>query len=295
MSNIVNRWPSAVQAAFWMLIIGTLVTFTLVFSRKISDEIHVLEIMFFRSLFALMVMAPWVARRGISSLTVKRPGIIMLRGGLAFVGGACLYAAAARLPLAEVTAITFTRPIFASIAAVIFLNEILRVRRWTAIILGLTGAMIIIRPGFVDLNIGVAFAFVSVCTLTWNSINLKLLTKINQPDAVAIWHMIVMLPLGMIACLFVWTTPTWEQLGWLGAIGVFEMLTQRSMSRGYAAADLAVVVGFSFLRLPVATLLGFAMFGEVPVSWVWLGSGVIAASAIYIAHRESRAQRLGQT
>jgi drug/metabolite transporter (DMT)-like permease len=56
-----------------------------------------------------------------------------------------------------------------------------------------------------------------------------------------------------------------------------------------------VVTGFSFLRLPVAALLGFALFDEVPVSWVWLGSGVIAVSAIYIAHRESRAQRLGQT
>jgi drug/metabolite transporter (DMT)-like permease len=294
MFDFVNRWPGAVQAAFWMLIIGTLVTFTLVFSRKISGDIHVFEIVFFRSLFGLMFMAPWVIRRGIGTIAVKRPGIIILRGTLAFFGGACLYAAAARMPLAEVTAITFTRPIFASIAAVLFLNEILRVRRWTAIILGLSGALIIIRPGFVDVNIGVAFAFVSVFTLTWNSLNLKLLTKVNPPDTVAIWHMVVMLPLGLLACLFVWTTPTLEQFGWLVAIGIFEMLTQRAMSRGYAAADLAVVVGFSFLRLPVAALLGFAMFGEVPVSWVWLGSAVIAASAIYIAHRESMAQRLGQ-
>ncbi|NQU72187.1 MAG: DMT family transporter [Rhodospirillales bacterium] len=294
MFDFVNRWPGAVQAAFWMLIIGTLVTFTLVFSRKISGDIHVFEIVFFRSLFGLMFMAPWVIRRGVGTIALKRPGIIILRGTLAFFGGACLYAAAARMPLAEVTAITFTRPIFASIAAVLFLNEVLRVRRWTAIILGLSGALIIIRPGFVDVNIGVAFAFVSVFTLTWNSLNLKLLTKVNPPDTVAIWHMIVMLPLGLVACLFVWTTPTLEQFAWLVAIGVFEMLTQRSMSRGYAAADLAVVVGFSFLRLPVAALLGFAMFGEVPVSWVWVGSAVIAASAIYIAHRESRAQRLGQ-
>ena len=161
--------------------------------------------MFFRSLFALMVMAPWDARRGIDSITIKRPGIVMLRGGLAFIGGSCLYAAAALLPLAEVTAITFTRPIFASIAAALFLNEIIRFRRWTAIMLGLTGALIIIRPGFADVNVGVALTFVSVFTLTWNSVNLKLLTRINPPDTVAIWHMIVMLPLGLIACLFVWT------------------------------------------------------------------------------------------
>jgi drug/metabolite transporter (DMT)-like permease len=110
MSEFVNRWPSAVQAAFWMLIIGTLVTFTLVFSRKISADIHVLEIMFFRSLFALIFMFPWVARRGIGSIAIKRSGIVILRGTLAFIGGTCLYAAAALLPLAEVTAITFPGP-----------------------------------------------------------------------------------------------------------------------------------------------------------------------------------------
>ena len=96
---------------------------------------------------------------------------------------------------------------------------------------------------------------------------------------------------GLIACIFVWTTPTLEQLGWLFAIGLFEMLMQRSMSRGYAAADTTVVVAFSFLRLPVAALLGFALFGEAPVIWVWIGAVVIFLSSIYIAHREAMAPR----
>lgn len=289
--GVIARWPGAVQAAFWMLIIGTLVTVTLVFVRQISDSIHVLEIVFFRSLFGLLFMAPWMMRRGLYGLRINRPKLVALRSALAFFGSACLFTAATLMPLAEVTAITFTRPIFAAIGAIIFLNEIVHFRRWSAILMGVVGALIIVRPGFADLNIGIAFAFGSVFSLTWNTINLKLLVRDNGPDAIAIWHTIAMLPLGLIACFFVWTTPTLVEIGWLAAIGISEMLTQRSMSRGYAAADATVVVAFSFLRLPVAALLGFALFGEVPEIWVWAGAAVIALSSVYIAHREAVAGR----
>lgn len=283
----VGRWPAAAQAAFWMLIIGTLVTFTLVFARKVSPPIHVFEVVFFRSLFALIFMSPWLARRGLGVLKVKRPGLITLRAALAFFGSAALFFAATLMPLAEVISITFTRPIIAAVAAILFLGEVVRIRRWSAIVLGLVGALVIVRPGFATVNIGVAFAFVTVFTLTWNTINLKLLTRDDAPDALAVWHMMLMLPLGAAACLFVWTTPTPAQLGWMFLIGAFEMMSQRAMSRGYAAADATVLMAFSFLRLPVAALLGFALFGERPEIWVWIGAAIIAGSAIYIAHRES--------
>ena len=284
---LILKWPSAMQAAFWMLIIGTLVTCTLVFARRVSPEIHVFEIVFFRSVFGLIFMAPWIIRRGVTSNRVTQKGIIRLRAALALFGSAAFFYAATLMPLADVTSIIFIRPIVAAVAAIIFLHEVVRLRRWSAIVFGMIGALIIVRPGFAELNIGVLFALVTVGTLTWNTINLKIITRTNSSDALAIWHMAVMLPLGGIACLFVWTTPTWEQIFWMFLIGVFEMLGQRAMSRAYKSADTTVLMAFTFLRLPVAALLGFALFGEVPELWVWLGAAVIAASSIYIAHRES--------
>jgi len=283
----VGTWPTALQAAFWMLIIGTLVTFTLVFARRVSPEIHVFEIVFFRSLFALLFAAPMLIKKGVSSIRINRPGLVTFRGGLAFFGSAAFFYAATLMPLADVTSIIFIRPIVATVAAIIFLHEIVGLRRWSAILFGVIGALIIVRPGFADLNIGVLFALVTVCTLTWNTINLKVLTRHNTSDALAVWHMAVMMPLGGIACLFVWTTPTLEQLFWMFLIGVFELFSQRAMSRGYKAADTTVLMAFTFLRLPVAAVLGFFLFGEVPEIWVWVGAAVIAASSIYIAHRES--------
>lgn len=288
MGAAIRRWPPAAQAAFWMLLIGTLVTFTLVFARKVSDQIHVFEIVFFRSVFGLLFMTPWMVNRGLGAMRIKkRYGLVTLRSTLAFFGSAAFFFAATLMPLADVTSIIFIRPIIAAIAAIIFLHEVVRLRRWTAIILGMIGALIIVRPGFTDVNVGVAFALVTVCTLTWNTINLKILARDETSDALAVWHMVLMMPLGAIACIFVWTTPTLEQLFWMFLIGICEMTSQRCMSRGYKAADTTVIMAFSFLRLPVAAILGFALFGEVPEIWVWVGAAIIAASSLYIAHRES--------
>jgi len=285
---LIGRWPPAVQAAFWMLLIGTLVTLTLVFARKLSGEIHVFEIVLFRSIFGLLFMLPWMMRRGLAAMRIERSyGLVALRSALAFFGSAAFFYAATLMPLADVTSIVFLRPIIAAIAAIVFLNEVVRMRRWSAIIAGLIGALVIVRPGFAEINIGVAFALVTVFTLTWNTINLKFLTCQESSDALAIWHMVLMVPLGAAACIFVWTTPTLEHLFWMFLIGVCEMTSQRCMSRAYKAADTTVIMAFTFLRLPVAALLGFALFDEVPEIWVWLGAGIIAASSLYIARRES--------
>ncbi len=99
--------------------------------------------------------------------------------------------------------------------------------------------------------------------------------------------MVLMVPLGAAACIFVWTTPTLEHLFWMFLIGICEMTSQRCMSRGYKAADTTVIMAFTFLRLPVAALLGFALFDEVTEIWVWGGASIIAVSSLYITHRES--------
>jgi drug/metabolite transporter (DMT)-like permease len=284
----INAWPGAARAAFWMLILGALVTLVLALVRKTAaGGVHVFEIVFFRSLFGLVFMGPWLARKGLSALRVQVPGLIALRGFLAFVGAAAMFLAATMMPLADITAITFTRPILAAIAAVIFLGEVVRARRWSAIVVGIVGALVIVRPGMSGVNAGVVFVLLTVAAQTWNVINLKKLTNVEHPDTIAVYHAISILPMSLAVAVFFWVWPSWEQLGLMFAIGVLEMLAQRVMSRAYAAADTTVVLAFSFTRLPVAALLGFLLFGEVPEIWVWIGGAIITASSVYIAQRES--------
>lgn len=255
--------------------------------REISPAISVFEIIFFRSLFGVIAVAPVMIRERHIHFRPNRPWLLLLCGTLAFIASVFFYLAVQHLPLADIIAIHFTRPIFAALAAALILREAIRGSRAIGIITGLIGAAIIIRPGLVELNIGVLYVFAVVAVQSWNPINRKLLSNSEHPDTVAIWNPLVILPLSAATMMFAWTTPTLEQLGWMALIGILEIINQRVLARAYIQADAVVVVTLHYTRLPIAALIGFVIFGDVPDIWIWIGGAVIAASTLYVAWREA--------
>ena len=289
----IDGWPAPAQCAFWIILSGCLVTMQLGIVRLIADEVHVFEIVFLRAAFGLIFILPMLIRGRSIFFRPKRPGLNILCGTLAFIANVCFYFAASYMPLADITAVHFLRPIFAAIAAAIILHEVLNGRRILAFAMGLVGAAIIIRPGYVEFNIGVLFVFGVIVVQSWNPINRKLLSRVEHPDTVAVWNILTILPLGAICTVFVWTVPTVEQLGWMAAIGVLEMINQRVLARAYIQGDAILVVGLHYTRLPIAAIVGFLMFGDVPEIWIWIGGTVIAMAALFLARSEM--QTAGRT
>ena len=285
---LMARWPPAVQCAVLIVISGLLMVLQLAAVRVIADDVNIFEIVFFRGIFGVIVMAPMLVRSGGVYLRPNRPGLIWLCGTLAFLATVLFYFSAKHLPIADITAIHFSRPIFAAVVAAVVLGEAMRGSRILAIFLGIVGAAIIIRPGYVELNIGVLYVLGVVAVQSWNPINRKLLSRSEHPDTVAVWNVLIIVPYGLIVTVFVWTTPTVEQLFWMALIGLMELLNQRVLARAYIRADAMVVVGLHYTRLPIAALVGFAFFGEVPEIWIWVGSAIIAAAAIILARGENR-------
>ena len=287
----IGRWPPPVQCAFWIVLSGTLITIQLGIVRLIADQVHVFEIIFVRASFGLLFILPMLIKgRGIY-LKPKKPGLNILCGALAFIATFCFYFAAKYMPLADITAIHFIRPVFAAYAAAIILGEVLSGRRILAFAMAVVGAAIIIRPGYVDFNVGILFVFGVIAVQSWNPINRKKLSAVEHPDTVAVWNVLVVLPLGAICTIFVWTTPTLEQLGWMAAIGILEMINQRVLARAYVQGDAILVVGLHYTRLPIAAIFGFLMFGDVPEIWIWIGGTVIAFAAIFLARSEVKAAK----
>lgn len=287
----IGRWPPPVQCAFWIVLSGTLITIQLGIVRLIADQVHVFEIIFVRASFGLLFILPMLIKgRGIY-LKPKKPGLNILCGALAFIATFCFYFAAKYMPLADITAIHFIRPVFAAYAAAIILGEVLSGRRILAFAMAVVGAAIIIRPGYVDFNVGILFVFGVIAVQSWNPINRKKLSAVEHPDTVAVWNVLVVLPLGAICTIFVWTTPTLEQLGWMAAIGILEMINQRVLARAYVQGDAILVVGLHYTRLPIAAIIGFLMFGDVPEIWIWIGGTVIAFAAIFLARSEVKAAK----
>ena len=278
----------AVQCGVLIFLSGFLMSGQLVIVRSIGDDISVFEIIFFRSLVGLIAISGVVAGNARLHLRPNRPGLAVLCGSLAFMASVFFYLAAQKLPIADITAIHFLRPVFAAVVAAIVLGEAWRGSRIGAIVAGVIGAAIIIRPGFIELNMGVFYVLGVVAVQSWNPINRKLLSKSDHPDTVAVWNVLTILPLAGVATCFFWTAPSWMQLGWMVAIGLLEIWNQRLLGRAYIRGDAILVVALHYTRLPIAAFLGFVVLAEFPDVWVWIGAGIIAAASVYLTVQEKK-------
>jgi len=153
--------------------------------------------------------------------------------------------------------------------------------------------MIILRPGFDAVNIGAGLVLIGAMTNGASNALVKYTTRKDHPDTAVLFLMLYVTPLIAIPTIFVWVTPSWEQLGLMVAIGFFATLNQRFLSRAFAAADATAVLPYDFARLPFAALIGWLVFVDLPDIWVWIGGAIIFGASVYIAHRESVAARRG--
>ena len=205
----------------------------------------------------------------------------------AYLSVTFFFLAATYIPLGDIAAIGFTRPVFACIAAILILGELARTRRWIAIGIGVVGALIVVRPGLQEINLGIIFAITAVLLSVCNSIMIKYLSRTEHPDSIAIYQAVFCRALcfgGRGLCLE--NTDVWSNFAWLILIGAFGALTQGTLARSFHAADATVVITLDFIRLPVAALIGLAVFGEWPEIWVWIGSIVIVASSFLLTKKE---------
>jgi drug/metabolite transporter (DMT)-like permease len=281
--------PDAVRGALWMM--GATATWACMaaIARYFTGEIHTFEIVFFRSVFGSVFLLPWLFRVGVSGLHTRRIGMHLLRGALGLVVIYMLFTAVAYAPLGEVAAIISTRPVVASLAAVVILHEVASGRRWTATGIGFAGALLIIRPGFSDVSFGVLLALISVLGMSALTIVMKSLARTEHPDTIVIWQMVVFTPCSLVPALFVWKTPDFWQFVLLAGAGLFGTLTQRCLTRAYAAADATVVLPFDFTRLVFSAIVGFVLFQEFPDPWTWAGGVLIFAAVLWMTRQESRA------
>jgi len=276
-----------------LYMIGAAASFTIMTAliRVIAQEIHPFEIGFFRTITNLILMVPFVLRTGPTVFQTENHKVYALRGliGVAFVMS--YFSGAAMIPVSDSQALIFTSPLFAAALVVVFLGEKIRGRRMFALGIGFVGAMIILRPGFDAINLGAVLVLIGAMTNGASNALVKYTTRKDHPDTAVLFLMLYVTPLIAVPTVFVWVTPSWEQLGFLLAIGFFATLNQRFLSRAFAAADATAVLPYDFSRLPFAALIGWFVFSELPDFWVWVGGAIIFAASIYIAHRESLASR----
>jgi drug/metabolite transporter (DMT)-like permease len=280
-----------VTAAVWMITACAALASMAGMIRHVSQEIHPFEVAFFRNFVGILVMTPWLARVGWAGLRTQRQGMFLLRGIFGISAMLAWFWALSVMPLAEATALSFTAPLFSSVLAVLILGEIVRARRWGAIAVGFIGALMILRPGVETISVASLAVLFSSLMMASSIIVIKSLSRTESPSAIVTYMVLYLTPLSLGPALFVWTTPSWNALFWMMAIGLLATGAHQCLTRAFAAAETSAVMAFDFTRLIFAATIGFVVFGEVPDLWTWLGAAIIVAASVYIAHREARVAR----
>ena len=260
--------------------------------RSMSGQLHPFEIAFFRAFLGLFVLLPFVFKDNFSILKTKNIKLHSLRGILNAGAMLCFFYGLSITPLAQVTALGFSAPLFATVLAVIFLGEVVRVRRWTAIIIGFLGTMIILRPGMVDLGIGPLLIVISAAIWSVALMVIKVMTRTDSSVTISFYASIFLSPLVFFAAFPFWELPSWEQLGWMFLLAALGTFAQTLMNQSLKLADTSVVMPVDFSKMIWATLLGFVFFNEVPDFYTWVGAILIFGSTTYIAIRESRLKQV---
>jgi drug/metabolite transporter (DMT)-like permease len=288
------RLSPITRAAMWILLSGFCSVMMNVLIRVAAQSMHPFEVAFFRCFFGLVFLLPWMVKSGPALLRSPRIGFYLLRAAIGLISMVTWFYGITVVPLTTATAVNFTAPLFATLGAVLILHEKVRFRRWSAVVLGFVGVLVIMRPGGERIDANLLILLVSSATAAMNNITVKFLARTDRPSTIVAFLMIYLTPLSLIPALFVWQWPDPSTFGALAGLGCLGTIAHISVARALAAADASACAPFEFARLPLAALIGFLWFGEVTDLWTWIGAAIIAGSSIYVAHREAQLSRLNR-
>ena len=193
-----------------------------------------------------------------------------------------------RIPIAEVTALSSSAPIFVTIGASLFLGEAIRLRRITGVLLGFIGVLIILRPGLQAIDLGAIAMLIAAPLFAISKIATKALSDTETAPTIVAYLSMVATATMLVPALWVWQTQSLKEFFWLAFTAGLATLSHLAMIRAVRLAELTVLQPVEYLNLVWAALMGLYFFAEVPSLWMWAGGAVIVGSASYIARREAK-------
>ncbi len=286
-----------------LLMLGATALFTIMSAiiKGLSDNIHFIETMFFRSAFALPVMFALAARaRNPALLRTKRFPAHLVRAFTGTMAQGCSFYALTVLPLAEQTALTYTTPLFVTLLSIPFLGEKVGIHRWSAVLLGFAGIMVIalgegafqgggLPQGVVAIGMGAA-----VAQGVWSAMTTLLVRSLSATESsttIVLWQSLLMTAFTLAALPFFWTTPSLFELVLLVLVGLVGGVAQIMLTEAYASAEVSALGPYSYTSILWSVAIGWLVFSDAP-GWATIaGSALIVFAGLYILHREIRRAR----
>ena len=258
------------------------------FAKYLSSDLPVLQITWARYFFTVAFTLPimfFFFRKNL--VWTDKPKLQLIRGLILLTANVCFFYSISIISLAKALTLAFIAPLIVTAFSPIFLGEKVGFRRWSAVIIGFIGSMVVIRPGFVEINLaslaalgtGVMYGFYLIITRKLSSSDNPLLTLLLTGVVGAIIISFVM--------PFVWIKPTLNQWSMMAAIGIFACVGHLFIILSLKYADASKLAPFSYFEIVTNIIIGYYFFSDFPDKWTFLGLFIIIFSGIYISRREN--------
>ena len=276
-----------------LLMLGSSLFFGLmaVAIRLASKSLHTFEIAFFRNFFGLIAASPLLLKHGTQILRTTQFPRYILRCVIGVLGMFCGFWAIGHLPLAQAISLSYSTPLFVTIAAVWMLGEQVRARRWAAVAVGFIGVLMIVRPGSSNFTLGTLVAISAAVLSALVSIQIKQLSRTEPADRIVLYTTMLWVPMSLLPALFVWEWPHGITWLWVAAAGTMGTSGHMLWTRALKVGDVSALSPISFMQLPVVAVFGWLLFDERLDRWTVLGAAIIFSANAYIAHREAQLAR----
>jgi drug/metabolite transporter (DMT)-like permease len=268
--------PSKTMAALWMAGWLSLMLVMAVAGRETTRELNVFQIMEVRSLVGFVLLSPIIYRAGgFKVLRTSRLPQHIGRNLVHYVAQLGWFFALTLIPIGQVVAIEFTMPIWTALLAASFLSERMTPWKIAAIMLGLVGVIVIVRPATGEINPGQLIALGAAMGFGVSMALVKSLTRTESALSILFWMLVVQSVAGFAPTLFVWTWPSAYVWAWVGVIAVCGTFSHYCLASAMRYADATVVVPMDFLRVPLTATAGWLLYSERLDTWTVLGAALI--------------------
>ena len=260
----------------------------MVSARQLTNHLTTVEILFLRSLVALVILLLIWPRLGIEAYTTHRLRLHVIRNVIHFCGQYAWVWGITLAPLAVVTAIEFTMPVWVALLAAVFLRERIASHRWAAIAGGIGGVAAIVRPGASAFGPAALIVLSGTFCYAGAVMIAKALLRTDRVTALVFYMSLLQLPMGLVGSLFVWVWPVWSDAPWIAAMGATGLTAHYAMGKALSLGDVSFVLPMDFLRLPGIALAALAIYGERIDDWTIIGALLIFAGNYWSVREEAR-------
>jgi drug/metabolite transporter (DMT)-like permease len=281
--------PANSRAAVWMLLAVLAFSVNNVSLKSLTRELDPIQIMFVRGTIMTLLLLPiaWRTR----ALATKRIGAHLTRSVLGSSGAYLFILALSLAPVADVVALSFSRALFIVVMAVLLLGEVVGWRRWTACVVGFVGVLVMVRPGFGELNLGMVAAAGDAILSAGVALTLKSLGRTERPQTIVFYFGLLSALFSMVPGILVWRDPGWNGWTLLALTGVLATLGQFCITRAWTEGEASIVAPMAYVQLVLSGGLAYMVFRETPDTFGLIGAAIIVASTLYIALREARLRK----